>query len=312
MPRRADSSSNSGAQQPWGARNQDPVALHDAVISWYSLNARELPWRGADVSPWGVMVSEFMLQQTPVARVLPVWQEWIDRWPTPTDLAREAPGTAVRAWGRLGYPRRALRLHEAATVLRDDHGGQIPTDVEQLQALPGVGEYTSAAIASFAYRQRHAVLDTNVRRVLHRLVDGVEYPPTHLSNAERALARELLPDTDEVAATWAIGLMELGALICTARNPVCGACPVRDRCAWVADGSPAHAGPARKGQKWVGTDRMARGAILAVLRDSDRPVSAKTIEAAWPDAIQRARALDSLVADGLVEPLARSRYQLPQ
>jgi len=258
------------------------------------------------------MVSEFMLQQTPVARVLPVWQEWLERWPTPSDLAREAPGTAVRAWGRLGYPRRALRLHEAATVLRDDHDGQIPADVEQLRALPGVGEYTSAAIASFAFRQRHAVLDTNVRRVLHRLVDGSEHAPAHLSNAERALARELLPETDESAATWAIGLMELGALICTARNPVCGSCPVLDRCVWVANGSPAHSGPPRKGQAWVGTDRMVRGAILAVLRDSDRPVSAKAIEAAWPDAIQRARALDSLVADGLVEPLARSRYQLPQ
>ena len=136
------------------------------VTAWFAAHARPLPWREPDCTPWGVMVSEYMLQQTPVARVLPVWAAWLERWPTPAALAAEEPGEAVRAWGRLGYPRRAQRLHAAATAIRDEHGGEVPADFEALRGLPGVGEYTAAAIASFAHGRRHVVLDTNVRRVL--------------------------------------------------------------------------------------------------------------------------------------------------
>lgn len=286
--------------------------LVDPVLLWYAVNARELPWRGRGASPWAVLVSEFMLQQTPVARVLTPFQEWLERWPTPTALAAEPPASAVRAWGRLGYPRRALRLHAAATAIRDQHGGQVPDDHEALLALPGVGAYTAAAVASFAFGQRHVVLDTNVRRALGRLVSGVEYPPTATTGAERRLGAALLPSRPEVAARWAVAIMELGALVCVARAPRCAVCPVARVCAWRLAGKPPHAGPPRRGQSYAGTDRQVRGRLLAVLREATGPVGQPALDAVWGEAAQRARALDGLVADGLVEPLADGTYQLPQ
>lgn len=269
------------------------------ILDWYGDHRRDLPWRAADVTPWGVMVSEFMLQQTPVARVLGPWQAWLDRWPTPAALAAEPAGEAVRAWGRLGYPRRALRLHAAAVVIADDHGGTVPADIEQLRALPGVGDYTAAAIASFAHRQRHVVLDTNVRRVLTRISDGVAFPPRHLTRGERAAAAAWLPAGAEDAAQWAVASMELGALVCTARTPGCDRCPVRDRCRWFAAGRPAYDGPPRVGQSYEGTDRQCRGALLAVLRGTDEPVLVEDVLGAWPDRRQAERALEGLLADGL-------------
>ncbi|MFE5871925.1 A/G-specific adenine glycosylase [Streptomyces roseifaciens] len=288
-----------------------PGELHDPVIDWFAANARDLPWRRPEAGAWGVMVSEFMLQQTPVSRVLPVYEQWLARWPRPADLAAEPPGEAVRAWGRLGYPRRALRLHAAATAITELHGGDVPRDHARLLALPGVGEYTAAAVASFAYGQRHAVLDTNVRRVFARAVSGAQYPPNATTAAERKLARALLPESEPVAARWAAATMELGALVCTARTPVCGRCPIADRCAWRAAGSPAHDGPPRRGQTYAGTDRQVRGKLLAVLREALDPVPQVALDAVWHEPVQRARALDGLVADGLVEPLADGRYRLP-
>ncbi|GAA2909086.1 A/G-specific adenine glycosylase [Streptomyces thioluteus] len=286
-------------------------ALHTPVIAWFDANARDLPWRHPEAGPWGVMVSEFMLQQTPVSRVLPMYEQWLARWPRPADLAAEPPGEAVRAWGRLGYPRRALRLHAAAAAIAERHGGEVPTDHAELLALPGVGEYTAAAVASFAYGQRHAVLDTNVRRVLARAVTGVQYPPNATTAAERRLARELLPDAEPVAARWAAATMELGALVCTARAPECGRCPIAAHCAWRAAGSPAHDGPPRRGQTYAGTDRQVRGKLLAVLREAHGPVPQAALDAVWDEPVQRARALDGLVADGLVEPLEGASYRLP-
>ncbi|MBH1934983.1 A/G-specific adenine glycosylase [Streptomyces sp. AV19] len=286
-------------------------ALHAPVIAWFDANARDLPWRHPEAGPWGVMVSEFMLQQTPVSRVLPMYEQWLARWPRPAGLAAEPPGEAVRAWGRLGYPRRALRLHAAATAITERHGGEVPTDHAELLALPGVGEYTAAAVASFAYGQRHAVLDTNVRRVLARAVTGVQYPPNATTAAERRLARELLPGEEAVAARWAAATMELGALVCTARAPECGRCPIAARCAWRAAGSPAHDGPPRRGQTYAGTDRQVRGKLLAVLREAHGPVPQAALDAVWDEPVQRARALDGLVADGLVEPLENGAYRLP-
>ncbi|EME98325.1 A/G-specific adenine glycosylase [Streptomyces mobaraensis NBRC 13819 = DSM 40847] len=286
-------------------------ALHLPVIAWFEAHARDLPWRRPEAGPWGVMVSEFMLQQTPVNRVLPVYEEWLARWPRPADLAAEPPGEAVRAWGRLGYPRRALRLHAAATAITERHGGVVPDDHAELLALPGVGEYTAAAVASFAYGRRHAVLDTNVRRVLARAVTGVQYPPNATTAAERRLAQELLPGEEAVAARWAAASMELGALVCTARTPVCGRCPIADRCAWRAAGSPEHDGPPRRGQTYAGTDRQVRGKLLAVLREAVAPVPQEALDAVWDEPVQRARALDGLVADGLVEPLEDGTYRLP-
>lgn len=285
--------------------------LHERVLSWYDEHARDLPWRADGATPWGVMVSEFMLQQTPVGRVLPVYEQWMCTWPTPADLAAASTGDAVRAWGRLGYPRRALRLHAAATAIVTEHGGQVPASLPALRALPGVGEYTAAAIASFAFGQRHAVLDTNVRRVLGRLVGGVEVPPPSVTRAERAVATDLLPGDDATAAAWAVGVMELGALVCTASNPRCAACPVEELCAWVRSGHPPYDGPPRRGQAYAGTDRQCRGRLLEVLRDAHGPVHRSRLDAVWAEEPQRARCLASLVEDGLVAAGPGETYALP-
>lgn len=288
-----------------------PAALHDPVIAWFDAHARDLPWRRPDTGAWGVMVSEFMLQQTPVARVLPVYEQWLARWPRPADLAAEAPGEAVRAWGRLGYPRRALRLHGAALAITERFGGDVPREHSQLLALPGIGEYTAAAVASFAYGQRHAVLDTNVRRVFARAAAGIQYPPNATTAAERKLARALLPADEPTAARWAAASMELGALVCTSKNEDCARCPIASQCAWRLAGKPAHQGPARRGQTYAGTDRQVRGKLLAVLREAVAPVPLAVLDAVWEEPVQRARALDGLVADGLVEPMADDLYRLP-
>ncbi|CAM5399961.1 MULTISPECIES: HhH-GPD family protein [Streptomyces] len=285
--------------------------LHGPVTDWFDEHARDLPWRRPEAGAWGVMVSEFMLQQTPVSRVLPVYEQWLVRWPRPADLAAEPPGEAVRAWGRLGYPRRALRLHAAASAIQERHGGDVPREHAQLLALPGVGEYTAAAVASFAYGQRHAVLDTNVRRVFARAVGGRQYPPNATTAAERKLARALLPEDEPLAAKWAAATMELGALVCTARSPECVRCPISSQCTWRLAGSPAHDGPPRRGQTYAGTDRQVRGKLLAVLREAVGPVPQAVLDAVWDEPVQRARALDGLVADGLVEPLAGGQYRLP-
>jgi A/G-specific adenine glycosylase len=271
--------------------------LHEDVLGWFGAAGRDLPWR-SDPRPWPVMVSEFMLQQTPVARVLPAFEMWMDRWPTPAALAADSSGEAVRAWGRLGYPRRALRLHAAAGAIVQHHGGEVPGDIDELRALPGVGDYTAAAIASFAFGGRHIVLDTNVRRLFGRIVSGVELPATAISAAERDIATALLPDRD--ADRWAAATMELGALICTARSPQCGVCPISDQCAWNLAGRPALAGPPRRGQAYAGTDRQVRGRLLDIVRTSDRPVPKSDLDVVWDDAEQRERCLASLLADGLV------------
>ena len=285
--------------------------LHEPLLAWYDDHARDLPWREPSASPWAVLVSEFMLQQTPVARVVPVYERWLTDWPTPADLAAEPTGAAVRAWGRLGYPRRALRLHAAATAIVAEHGGEVPSDYDDLIALPGVGDYTAAAVASFAFRRRHVVLDTNVRRVLARTVRGVEFPPTAVTRGERDLAATLLPGDGATAAAWAVATMELGATVCVAAAPRCAACPVADLCAWRAAGYPAYAGAPRKGQVYDGTDRQCRGRLLGVLRDSDGPVHRGRLDDAWPMAEQRERCLRWLVDDGLVAQVADEAYALP-
>jgi A/G-specific adenine glycosylase len=283
---------------------------HQAVLSWYSGHRRDLPWRRPDASPWAVLVSEVMLQQTPVARVLPAYRAWLERWPTPAALAEAPAGEAVRQWGRLGYPRRALRLHAIARILARQHGGEVPARHADLLDLPGIGRYTAAAVASFAFGQRHAVLDTNVRRVLARLVTGAQFPPAQLSVAEVRLAESLLPADPGVASRWSVALMELGALVCTAARPRCAQCPVAADCSWRLAGQPR--APARRaGQRYAGTDRQCRGALLAVLREANGPVSVSELARAWPDPPQRARALDGLVADGLADPLPGDTFSLP-
>jgi A/G-specific adenine glycosylase len=296
-----------------------PQTYTEPLLAWYARSARDLPWRGAGVSPWSVLVSEIMLQQTPVARVRPEHERWLARWPTPAALAADPPAEAIRQWGRLGYPRRALRLHATAGIIATEHDGQVPASLAALRALPGVGSYTAAAVATFAFGQRHAVLDTNVRRVLARLIGGAGRPAgPAISVAEVRLAESLLPAEPAMAARWSVALMELGALVCTAAAPRCDRCPLRGECAWLAAGGPlgaagrplAAAG-GRRTQRYAGTDRQCRGRLLGVLRDSERPVPRLAFDAVWPDQDQLARALDGLVADGLVDPLPAGTYALP-
>jgi A/G-specific adenine glycosylase len=279
------------------------------IVSWYSGRARDLPWRRPGTSPWAILVSEIMLQQTPVARVEPAHAAWMARWPTPAALASATAADAVRQWDRLGYPRRALWLHGIARALVREHGGEVPASAEVLATMPGIGPYTAAAVATFAFGQRHVVLDTNVRRVLTRLVTGTARPPAAPSAAERRLAQALLPADETVAARWSVAVMELGALVCTASRPACTACPVASGCAWRAAGQPPAARQA--GQGYAGTDRQCRGALLAVLRSADGPVRPAALDAAWHDTGQRARALAALIADGLITRRADEMFALP-
>ncbi|SDF60782.1 A/G-specific DNA-adenine glycosylase [Blastococcus aurantiacus] len=282
----------------------------DVIVDWFATAARDLPWRRPRVDAWAVLVSEVMLQQTPVARVEPVWRDWLARWPTPSSLAAATPAEVIRAWGKLGYPRRALRLRDAATAIAERHGDVVPASVPELEALPGIGTYTARAVACFGYGQRQPVVDTNVRRVVARLVHG-RAEGGNARASDLADIAALTPEDDDRAVRFSVAIMELGALVCVAGTPRCGACPVRDRCAWRLAGSPAHAGPARRVQKFAGTDRQVRGRLLDVLRAAHEPVDAAALEPAWDDAVQRSRCLDSLLTDGLVEQTEDGLFRLP-
>jgi A/G-specific adenine glycosylase len=284
--------------------------LATTVIRWYDATARDLPWRRPGTSAWGVLVSEVMLQQTPVARVVPVWTAWLDRWPDPSALAAAAAGDAVRAWGRLGYPRRALRLHQAASVLAQRHGGEVPADLDSLLDLPGIGAYTARAVAAFAFGQRHPVVDTNVRRLVARAVRGRADGGVSTTVGDHADVEALLPVRPERAARASAALMELGALVCTARTPACEQCPLRRRCRWRLAGRPAPE-RTRRTQRYAGTDRQVRGLLLAAARDATGPVPRGVLDAVWSEPVQRDRALAGLLADGLLVPVPGDRYGLP-
>jgi A/G-specific adenine glycosylase len=286
----------------------EPVG--EVIVDWYTGAARDLPWRESGTAPWAVLVSEVMLQQTPVARVEPVWRQWLERWPTPARLAAASPAEVIRAWGKLGYPRRALRLREAAVAITERHGGSVPAEVDELEALPGIGTYTARAVACFGYGRRQPVVDTNVRRVVARLVHGrAEAAPARAADLVDIAA--LAPEDDARAVRFSVAVMELGALVCVAGTPRCGACPVRDRCAWRLAGHPAHDGPPRRVQRFAGTDRQVRGRLLDVLRAAHEPVDPLVLAGAWEDAVQRSRCLDSLLVDGLVVQTADGRFALP-
>ncbi|HSO68626.1 MAG TPA: A/G-specific adenine glycosylase [Arachnia sp.] len=270
--------------------------LAPRLAAWYVAHARDLPWRAEGVSPWGVLVSEVMCQQTPAARVAPQWVEWMARWPTPSDVAKAPTADVLRAWGRLGYPRRALRLQEAARAVVEAHDGEVPSGEADLMALPGVGRYTAAAVRAFGFGLRSLVLDTNIRRVLARIDGGAEFPVAHETAAERLRAWEFVPEDDGDAALWSVSAMELGAVVCTAKSPRCGECPVADACAWLAAGRPAWDGPERRVQAWEGTDRQCRGRIMAALRGHG---VVRLADVAWPDGAQLIACAESLVADGL-------------
>ncbi|MEI6763010.1 MAG: hypothetical protein WCL26_02115 [Actinomycetes bacterium] len=275
----------------------------EPILDWFEKNKRDLPWR--NTTPWGVMISEFMLQQTPVKRVLPKWHEWIERWPTPADLAASKRSDAITAWGRLGYPRRATRLYESAGIIATKFNNEVPRSIEDLRTLPGIGEYTAAAIASFAYNESALVMDINIRRFFARSIDGVESPTQAPSQVERKIRAELIPNN---GALWAAATMELGALVCTARTPACNECPVILSCAWRKAGYPK-SDLVKRTQAWTGTDRQCRGVIVQHLREEKSATKSALIKL-WSDSDQAERALKSLIADHLIEATGRSSFKL--
>lgn len=271
------------------------------LIHWYGEHARDLPWRHSEFGAWGILVSEFMLQQTQVSRVIPLLEAWLERWPTPADLAADAPAEAVRMWANLGYPRRALWLHRAAGQIAERHGNVVPDDVDALLALTGIGDYTARAVAVFAYGSRHPVVDTNTRRVLARAIDGRSQPGAPAKRDLDAML-EILPTDTAAAAIVNAATMELGATVCTARAPKCDACPIRQACAWRAAGYPDTGDERRKQARYEGSDRQARGAALRQLRAAGAEgIPIDLLLGEWPDRGQRDRALTSLIDDGLVE-----------
>ncbi|MCQ9387315.1 A/G-specific adenine glycosylase [Brevibacterium sp. 50QC2O2] len=306
---------------------------HGAITSWFAAHARDLPWRRPGTTAWGVLVSEVMSQQTPMSRVAPRWEAWMARWPEPADLAAAPTAEVLKMWDTLGYPRRALRLQECAAAVAALPTGRVPDDIDELLALPGIGTYTAAAVASFAYGQRVAVLDVNIRRVLARAFRALEHPKAALSKLEQAWALELVPRGEDVPGppahvAWNAGLMELGALVCTSRNPDCAACPLAADCTWLRAGRPAApAAHKPKTQAWAGTDRQLRGAIMAVLRQAGPapvpvdlftapvlrfdPTAMESFDAAVQKAIMRVRELGNeertsgLIADLVSDGLAR-------
>jgi A/G-specific adenine glycosylase len=290
------------------ARERELVAI---VARWFRRTARPLPWRDTGTSPWGILLSEVMAQQTPVARVAPLWLEWIERWPTASDLANASPADVVRAWGKLGYPRRALNLHSAATRIREEFGGEVPNDVGVLESLPGIGNYTARAVAAFAFGQRVPVVDTNIRRVLARAVLGIAEPEPPRVRADMELMESVLPASQKDSVAVNAGVMELGAVVCTARAPKCGECPIAQQCAWALAGFPENAGRTRTPQKkYEGSVRQARGAILALARAGETVTSA-AISVAVPDQLRRDLALEGLLSDGLIVDTEQG-FRLPE
>lgn len=289
-------------------------ALQKSILQWFRANARGLAWRAPDTTAWGILLSEVMSQQTPVARVEPLWLEWMAKWPTPEAFAEASTDEVLRAWGKLGYPRRALRLLECARQITTKHGGRVPDTVEELLALPGIGDYTARAVAAFAFELNVPVVDTNVRRVYRRAVEGKFLQGT-ASKKELADVATILPRTD--GPEFSAGIMELGALVCTATSPKCEICPLREICEWQRLGCPAPseeelASAKKRVQKFIGTDRQVRGLIMDVLRQAREPVEKTAIDVVWPDAAQRSRALFSLIDDGLAEQDEKGYFHLPR
>ena len=264
--------------------------------------------RAADVSDWGTLVFEIMSQQTPIARVQPIWLEWMQRWPTPEDVAAASSADIIVAWANLGYPSRALRLKACAATIVEKHGGEVPLTLKELTLLPGVGTYTASALLAFRHGIRLPVLDTNVRRVLVRFLDGREFPPhTTPSKAETMRADAILPEDGHHAAEVSLALMEFGALVCTQLSPSCDECTIHKHCAWAVAGHPKDEKRPTP-QPYAGTDRQARGRIMKALRTAhfegtDGLTKRKVLDAAridGGDRYQPTRVYRALLKDGMI------------
>jgi len=281
------------------AAGPDAAPIATAVNAWYAEHGRDFLWRRPGMSAWGILLIEVMAQQTQIQRAADTALVWLERWPSPAALAAAPVAEVIKAWGRLGYPRRAVALHAAATAIAERHGDVIPAEPAALLALPGIGPYTAHAVASFAYGVRVPVVDTNVRRVLHRALLGVDTlaPATR---RDHELMDSILPASAEEARITNVAVMELGALLCTPRSPDCEHCPIRDACAWRAAGYPADAAPRRPAQaRFEGSDRQLRGRVMAVLREADVPVPRTAFAGLDPDPDRIDRVLASLAADRL-------------
>ncbi|HTX03034.1 MAG TPA: hypothetical protein VMD07_05085 [Candidatus Acidoferrales bacterium] len=252
-----------------------PRSLSTELLAWYSAHGRAaLPWRTTR-DAYRIVVSEFMLQQTQVERVVPSYTRFIDMYPSFETLAGASRADVVRSWKGLGYNMRAVRLHELACAVVVRYGGKLPSGLEQLCALPGVGPYTAAAIRAFAFEIDEVAIDVNIRRVVHRIQFGLEHPPRANAKEIDDAARALLPRGR--AHDWNSAMMDLGATICTARVPKCAHCPLRAACAAAPHGEAeiARSSQARLAAKRQGpqarlpfpkTRRYVRGRILDQLR----------------------------------------------
>jgi A/G-specific adenine glycosylase len=272
-----------------------------ALLAWGERVRRELPWR-ATRDPWAILVAELMLQQTQVSRVLTRYPSFLARFPDPASCAAAPPAAVVQAWEGLGYNRRAVNLHRAATAIVDEHGGAVPADLPALVALPGVGPYTARAVLAFAFERDLGVLDTNAARFLARAVAGERLRPA----AAQRLADEQVPRGAGWA--WNQAVLDLGATVCVKRAPRCDVCPIREHCTWRLAGYPApdpaegSAGTSSRQPTFAGSDRQGRGRLVQALRTGPLEVTRIADAAGWPDDPERARRVaDGLVGDGLAE-----------
>lgn len=269
-----------------------------ALLRWWEGRGRDLPWR-ATRDPWGVLVCEVMAQQTQVARVAERWAPFLDRFPTPASCAAASVADLLRWWSGMGYNRRPVNLHRCATEVVDRHGGRLPSTLDELLALPGIGPYTARAVLAFAFEADHAIVDTNTARVLARWEAG------------RLTAREAQSAADQElpagsAWAWNQAMLDLGAVVCTRRLPRCDACPVTRWCGWAAAGHPlpdpadGSAGVSAGQSRFEGSDRQGRGRLVEALRVGPISTDELANAAGWPDDRARAtRVAATLVNDGL-------------
>ena len=272
-------------------------AIVDPVLEWGTQRLRDLPWRRTR-DRWHVLVSEVMLQQTQVHRVLPKFQLFIEAFPTPHACADASLGELLALWQGLGYPRRCRNLHEAAKVVVRDHGGEVPGDLEVLLTLPGVGGYTARAVMAFADSRDVAVVDTNIARVLARLVN---------EPLGRVRAQQLADDLVPLGSAWEWNqvLMDLGATVCTSRSPHCAECPIATNCGWKLQGgedpAPASAMTSKPQARFEGSDRQARGRLMKALTESGvKQTDAASVMGLGNQQVRAMKLVEDLISEGLV------------